>query len=284
MKVSISGNCNALLTIGDDFGDNDATCRCLLPEGHEGKHLETSRNGELEIRWVKDERLVCPRHGRQDTVDLCHLCQDLHTAWEKELAAGDWDKYIVPKECWENSTPALVLEEAKKIDNGVLLKHPKHGWFLCIRCDWGPVILGFPEDFEEPLPIQVVTSAGTQFALNFAQAACAQALPVIFCTPESWESVSQSSPRRGALPDVLALIEMVESLQGGNQRLNDLLRDTETQLRDAVQQLEKLPGVFAPAPSKPRCVSCQGEIAEPGLCVVCRDLMSVSVGPVFPTV
>lgn len=34
----VEGLCNARLYIGDDYGDNEATMRCKLPAGHEGRH------------------------------------------------------------------------------------------------------------------------------------------------------------------------------------------------------------------------------------------------------
>ena len=48
----VPGKCNARLYIGDDYGDNSSTMRCQLPPDHEGKHYETWRDGECEIRWT----------------------------------------------------------------------------------------------------------------------------------------------------------------------------------------------------------------------------------------
>jgi len=44
----VPGECNARLYIGDDHGDNRATMRCTLPEGHESRHQES---------WAEDEKL-----------------------------------------------------------------------------------------------------------------------------------------------------------------------------------------------------------------------------------
>lgn len=55
--------CQAELHIGDDYGDNHATMRCQLDEGHEGPHVERFRmlGGETGARdcrvsWVGDDR------------------------------------------------------------------------------------------------------------------------------------------------------------------------------------------------------------------------------------
>jgi hypothetical protein len=55
----VEGHCNAWLTISDDFGDNEATCRCQLPEGHLGRHREEWIRGEgnpVEVTWELDQR------------------------------------------------------------------------------------------------------------------------------------------------------------------------------------------------------------------------------------
>lgn len=54
----ISGKCNAHLYLGDDYGDNTCTIRCLLPAEHEGVHREEfERNGKpVIITWWIDER------------------------------------------------------------------------------------------------------------------------------------------------------------------------------------------------------------------------------------
>lgn len=54
------GECNAHLYICDDYGDNEATICCQLPEGHEGTHCEWFYRGEgkVVISWEKDERRV----------------------------------------------------------------------------------------------------------------------------------------------------------------------------------------------------------------------------------
>lgn len=50
-------DCKAELHIADDYGDNHATMRCQLQEGHEGPHEERfERNGEVVLTWVCDER------------------------------------------------------------------------------------------------------------------------------------------------------------------------------------------------------------------------------------
>ena len=55
----VSGECNAHLYIADDYGDNHATMRCSLEEGHDGPHREEfSRGGDepVTVEWHVDER------------------------------------------------------------------------------------------------------------------------------------------------------------------------------------------------------------------------------------
>jgi len=54
----VEGQCNALLYLSDDYGDNFCTIRCKLIPGHDGLHVEKfSRDGKLvKIIWEKDER------------------------------------------------------------------------------------------------------------------------------------------------------------------------------------------------------------------------------------
>lgn len=58
MVEKVSGECNALLYIGDDYGDNHATMRCQLSPGHEGKHQEVFDNRDVTVLWSVDERIA----------------------------------------------------------------------------------------------------------------------------------------------------------------------------------------------------------------------------------
>lgn len=54
--------CTARLYIADDWGDNSATIRCQLQDGHEGLHREKFFRGPLQsavvvITWERDESL-----------------------------------------------------------------------------------------------------------------------------------------------------------------------------------------------------------------------------------
>jgi len=59
----VPGECNAWLFIFDNFGDNHATMRCQLPEGHEGPHSERFRPDQEEkgeaygvmVQWEGDD-------------------------------------------------------------------------------------------------------------------------------------------------------------------------------------------------------------------------------------
>jgi hypothetical protein len=66
---NVEGECNARLTIGDDFGDNVATMRCQLAPGHEGKHREVYKSrvaGQVTIEWERDDKLA---HGEPVNVE-----------------------------------------------------------------------------------------------------------------------------------------------------------------------------------------------------------------------
>ena len=49
------GECNARLSIGDDYGDNSATMRCQLLPGHDGPHQEefNANGGKVLVTWEK---------------------------------------------------------------------------------------------------------------------------------------------------------------------------------------------------------------------------------------
>ena len=73
------GECNARLYIGDDYGDNHATMRCQLPEGHDGPHQEQfKREGgkqQVTITWTLDEREF-EEEEEEDDLDEDDLDED----------------------------------------------------------------------------------------------------------------------------------------------------------------------------------------------------------------
>lgn len=52
----VVGQCNAHLYVGDNCGDNHATMRCQLENGHEGNHRDTFRDGKAWTEWQENER------------------------------------------------------------------------------------------------------------------------------------------------------------------------------------------------------------------------------------
>jgi len=70
----VKGECNARLFIGADHGEDTATFRCGLHAGHGGLHsaMYDANAGcdfpssMVSIKWVLDETIVCPAHGRVD--------------------------------------------------------------------------------------------------------------------------------------------------------------------------------------------------------------------------
>jgi hypothetical protein len=100
----VEGQCNAWLTIPDDYGDNEATCRCQLPAGHEGPHGEQFIRGpgmnHVVITWEVDMR---PGVERQEEIergrDAVHCAEgpeepgeDYLAAYCDEMAAWDEDE------------------------------------------------------------------------------------------------------------------------------------------------------------------------------------------------
>ena len=64
----IPGNCNARLSIADDYGDNSATMLCRLGPGHAGPHEEVFNHngGKVTIIWedkASDENEALPIGG-----------------------------------------------------------------------------------------------------------------------------------------------------------------------------------------------------------------------------
>jgi hypothetical protein len=55
---NVEGECNARLSIGDDYGDNSCTMRCSLAPGHPGPHTEV---------WGGAERRSCVTWNHDDT-------------------------------------------------------------------------------------------------------------------------------------------------------------------------------------------------------------------------
>jgi len=61
-QKDVEGECNARLSIGDDYGDNSATMRCQLKPGHDGPHMEryNAAYGDdvniVTVTWEKDTR------------------------------------------------------------------------------------------------------------------------------------------------------------------------------------------------------------------------------------
>ena len=57
VSLAMSILCPARLYIGDDHGDNYATMRCQLLDGHEAPHRESylSGSGRVVITWERDE-------------------------------------------------------------------------------------------------------------------------------------------------------------------------------------------------------------------------------------
>ena len=73
----VEGECNARLSIGDDYGDNHATIRCQLKPGHDGPHQEHYNAGygsdvnNVTITWDKDTREligIAVRDGKEHKI------------------------------------------------------------------------------------------------------------------------------------------------------------------------------------------------------------------------
>ena len=72
----VPGECNAHLSIGDDFGDNSATMRCSLKAGHDGKHREEWGEGCV-VEWIKDMREPpCEHDWEHHHYKTCRKCHE----------------------------------------------------------------------------------------------------------------------------------------------------------------------------------------------------------------
>jgi hypothetical protein len=67
--------CNAIISFGDDYGDNDCTFHCELEEGHDGKHLETGtirKRMPYTLTWegtIVILHLKCPKCNHTEDVE-----------------------------------------------------------------------------------------------------------------------------------------------------------------------------------------------------------------------
>lgn len=112
------GKCNAVLRVGDDFGDNSATFRCQLEPNHDDLHKETwgEEGDKKTITWEKDERETCPQcsnlfdsrhnwHNEYQPLEfpccyktICVTCSEKFVKNFKNLCRGD---RIVCSQCSE---------------------------------------------------------------------------------------------------------------------------------------------------------------------------------------
>ena len=92
--------CGAIISLGDDQGDNSCTFRCQRTPGHTGRHRERFEHkqadpnpeypdwvpplepGKVTITWQFDTRVTCPVHGLQQSTS-CRPCWDALMAWEE---------------------------------------------------------------------------------------------------------------------------------------------------------------------------------------------------------
>ena len=95
--------CKATLTIGDDFGDNQATMHCQLPHEHEGKHREVyngHRAGQVTVEWEHDDTEPEPTYdGLPDWVRPGKFVVDRQTKEAHEIMGvypneGDYEIHI----------------------------------------------------------------------------------------------------------------------------------------------------------------------------------------------
>ena len=71
----VPGECNARLSIADNYGDNHATIRCQLEPGHGGMHTESFRGRRALVMWAEDEREKCEKCGVLGMhYGLCKTC------------------------------------------------------------------------------------------------------------------------------------------------------------------------------------------------------------------
>jgi hypothetical protein len=122
------GQCNAELSIADNYGDGNATFLCQLKPGHEGLHQEEYNShlaGAVTVTWEKDE--VEQRKSRDaklyadELVEFERLAearpQELEKEWE------DW-KLLKPDEDNREPPTRKALREVMQA-KGLLSKDQK---------------------------------------------------------------------------------------------------------------------------------------------------------------
>lgn len=89
--------CNRTMSIGDDYGDNEATMHCQLPMGHRGPHqesYESFRHGKVTVTFEKG---FTPVHIKR----LLHMIPAGETCQFKDGRACPFLAFLGMDDAWK---------------------------------------------------------------------------------------------------------------------------------------------------------------------------------------
>jgi len=122
----VEGQCNARMSIADNYGDNHTTIVCQLPPGHEGLHCEkynASSAGQVTITWE--------RHDESYDIDALEkaLEDSIHLECGWDAIEKDYD-YVnkagesIPPDSAESDGLSVIIwtYEGRKVAYSVLGK------------------------------------------------------------------------------------------------------------------------------------------------------------------
>lgn len=135
--------CGAIMTFGDDYGDNQTTMHCNLAKDHSGFHCEKGTSpaaGQYTVVWEYDERKKCERCGKLEAVGsyrdcrsvpnrqmrVCHRCLD-------ELY--DEEVHEIPKETCCEKTIVRTNRPRRDVGDKVTCGDCGKQWQWS-GCDW----------------------------------------------------------------------------------------------------------------------------------------------------
>lgn len=93
----VDGQCNCRFSVGDDYGDNEATFRCQRVPGHGGDHVEKwsyigddGQTHQAELRWPAGNTREVP--SLCESCDIVETCDGLKNCVHPEKWLKDVDK------------------------------------------------------------------------------------------------------------------------------------------------------------------------------------------------
>jgi len=128
--------CKEYIKFGDDFGDNETTCRCRLEEGHDGPHEESGDMGyhthrPYKVQWFGKVSDECEDGGHKEHH---HFWKGGDTIWSCECQKKWY------KEGKKTSNKLIEIDEPPLWAMNSLIKSDKYDWYqakgdnICDEC------------------------------------------------------------------------------------------------------------------------------------------------------